>query len=131
MKQVNWVYESNASGIKSYRISRTGRQETESADGLRGTVRGAAELLHDEGLTSDRARSTAAVIIAAAVRVDALSAPPKSRQSLESSAAAAEEAVKAHDQEKIDHGITRLKDLLQIATYSWPFVREVIRILGI
>jgi hypothetical protein len=130
MMQVDWLYEFNNAGIKSYQISRTGRQEAESADGLRGAVRGAAESLHDEGITSDQARTTAAAIIAAAVRVDAVSAPSKSRQSVEASAAEAEEAVKTRDQEQIDRKVTRIKDVLQIATYSWPFVREIMRILG-
>lgn len=131
MKQVNWLYEFNNGGIKAYQISRTGRQEAESADGLRGVVRGAAESFNVEGLTSDQARTTAAAIIAAAMRVDAVSAPSKSRQSGEATASEAEEAVKARDQEQIDRKITRIKDMVQIATSSWPFVREIIRILGI
>lgn len=130
MKQVNWVYEINVQGTKYYVLSRVGGREIETADGLRGAVKEAAQSLHDEGISSDQARATAAAVIAAALRVDALSAPPESRNSAEASASETEEAVRTRDPEKVDRKITRIKDLLQITTYALPFAREILRILG-
>jgi hypothetical protein len=130
MKEMGWVYEINNPGIKSYVISRVGKRELETADGLRGAVKEAAETLHDEGISSDQAKVTAAAVIAAALRVDAHSAPPESREQAGASADEIEEAVRARDPSKIDRRIARTRDILQIMTYSLPFAREILRILG-
>jgi hypothetical protein len=130
MKKMDWIYEFKEQGTTYYSISRVGKQELETADGLRGAIREAAQLLHDEGISTEQAKAAAAAVIATALRVDARSAPAESREPAEESASEIEEAVRADNPDKIDRTITRVKDVLQIATYALPFARDILRTLG-
>src|SRR5581483_3222432 len=96
-----------------------------------GAVEEAALTLRNSGISNDQAKAAAAAIIAAALRVDAHNAPPESRQraDAEANAKEIEEAVRAHDPDKIDRRITRIRDLMQIATYAHPFLTEILHIL--
>jgi hypothetical protein len=130
MKKMGWVYEILAQEAKLYVVSRVGARELETADGLRGAVKEAAQALHDEGISSDHAKAAAAAVIAAALRVDARSAPPESQGQAEASANEIEDAVNSHDIDKIDRGIARVNGILQMVTYSLPLVRDMLRIFG-
>ena len=132
MKRMGWVYEVSEEGIKHYAISRVGKHELETADSLGEAVKEAAQALHDKGISSDQAKATAAAVVAAALRVQASrSTSAENRNRAETSANDIEVAMSTHDRDKIDHAITRTKDVLQIVTYSLPFAREILRILGL
>jgi predicted transcriptional regulator len=131
MLRADWIYEILQDGNKYYAITETGERELETADGLRRAAEHAALTLHDCGITSDRAKAEAAAAIAAAFRVDASSGSPEIRQRAQGSAEDIEEAVKTGDPDNIQRVIDRTRDLLQIATYALPFVRDILRILGL
>ncbi len=130
MKKVNWIYGTRNQGAEFYVMTGDGMRELQTPDSLRGVVREAAQELHDEGIGDDQAKAAAAAIIAAALRVDARSAPPESSKRAKDSADEIEEAVKTRDLDKIDRAITRTRDILQIVTYSLPFARDILHILG-
>jgi len=131
MLKMDWLYEIERDGNKYYVIAEAGKRELETANSLRRATENAARTLHDCGISSDQAKAEAALAIAAALRVDARTGPPESRQRAEGSAEEIEEAVREGDPDKIQRGIDRTKDLLQIATYALPFVRDILRILGL
>jgi hypothetical protein len=134
MKEMDWIHpttiERNHSRLAGYAISKTGKRELKTPEGLRSAVEEAAEALPNEDVNGDQAKLAAASVIAAALRVHARTAPPESRERAEASADEIEKAVRAHDTNKIDRGIGRARDILQIMTYSLPFVREILRIFG-
>jgi len=130
MNKVGWVQEFDDHGLKSYRISKAGKQELKTAYGLYEAVREAAHTLHDQGVSGDQAKATAAAVIAAALRVDARSGPSDSRTHAAASANEIEDAVRARDPARVDRIVTRTRDTLQIATYALPFVRDILRIIG-
>ncbi len=86
MKRMGWVYEDTEGGTQYYAINRVGKQELETADGLGGAVEEAAQMLHNQGLSGDQAKATAAAVIAAAFRVHARSASSENRKREEASA---------------------------------------------
>ena len=131
MLRADWIYEIQQDGNKYYAIAESGKRELKTADGLRRAAEQAARTLHDSGISSDQAKADAAAAIAVAFRVDSSSGPPESRERAQGSAEEIEEAVKTGDPEKIQRVIDRTKDLLQIATYALPFVRDILRILGL
>jgi hypothetical protein len=133
VNKIGWVHEFNEEGVRNYRITKAGKQELETASGLGGAVREAAQTLHDKGISGDQAKATAAAVVAAALRVQARSSSPETNARAEASADDIEKAVETHDPAKIDRAITRTKDILQIMklTYSLPFMREILRIFGL
>jgi predicted transcriptional regulator len=131
MLRADWVYEIPQDGNKYYTIAEAGERELETADGLRRAAEQAALTLHDCGIGSDQAKVEAAATIAAAFRVDASVGSPENSQRAQGAAEAIEEAVKTGDPDKVQRVIDRTKDLLQIATYALPFVRDILRILGL
>lgn len=134
MLKMGWIYattiERDNAHLKVCVISKTGKRELKTADGLRVAVNEAAEALRDEGINADQAKVVAGSVTAAALRVEARTGPSESRERAEALADEIEKAVKARDSSKIDRAIGRTRDVLQIITYSLPFVREILRILG-
>jgi hypothetical protein len=104
---------------------------TRRSPGLRGAAERTALTLYGCGISSDQARAEAAAVIAAAFRVEASVGKPENSQRAQGAAEEIEEAVKTGDPDKIQHVVDRTKDLLQIATYALPFVRDILRILGL
>ncbi len=131
MTRLGWVHEFPEQGTKYYAISRAGKHELETADGLGQVVKEAAQTLHDKGISGDQAKATAAEVVAAALRVQARSASSENRKRAEASANEIEKALRTRDPGEIDRTLTRIRDTLQIVTYSVPFVRDILRILGL
>lgn len=131
MLRADWVYEILQDGSKYYAIAETGERELESADGLRRAAERTALTLHDCGISSDQAKAEAAAAIAAAFRVDASAGSTENSKRAQGAAEEIEDAVKTGDPDKIQRTIDRTKDMLQIATYALPFVRDILRILGL
>ncbi len=131
MVGVDWVYEVQKDGTTRYVISESGRRELQTADGLRGAVEEAALELRDRVITSTQAKVAAADLLAAALRVDARTAPPESyqRADAEGKAKDLEEAAKTRDPSKLDYRLDKIKNLLQIATSAYTFATEILHII--
>jgi len=131
MKKVNWIYEVNEQGVRFYVVTNDGNRELETPVVLREVAKQAAREIHDEGISNDQAKAAAATVIATALRVDSRSAPAESSKRANDAANEIEEAVRTRDPDKVDHAIGRTRDVLQIVTYSLPFARDILRILGL
>jgi len=130
MMKVNWLYKIDGTGIEEYAVSQPGMQELKTADHLRLTVEEAVEILRVEGIGDERGRVEAAAVIAAALRIDARSAPSGSTEQAKALANQIQDAARERDSNKIGQGISLINGVLQMATYAFPLVREVLRILG-
>jgi hypothetical protein len=129
MKHMNWINKHEPQNEDMFVISEDGKHELETANGLRRAVEKAAQAFHDPEISADQAKERAALAIAALLHTRAV--PPESRQRAEEAAKEIEEGVRAHDPDKIDHGITRTRDLLQILTLALPILRDIGRFLGL
>jgi hypothetical protein len=135
MKRVDWLWKDSVQVGYEYRhyyvITRTGRQELETATGLGWAVKEAAQKLQDSQISKEQAMAAAAEVVAAALRAHARSDPSENSEREEASAGEIEEAARTHDPERIDHAIARTKDLLTILNISFPFIRDILHIFGL
>jgi hypothetical protein len=112
-------------------MAEAGTLELKSAGTLRQAADSTARTLHESGMSSEQAKAEAAVAVAAALRVDARTAPAETRQPAEATAHDIEDSVARHSTESVDRAIARTKDILQIASYALPFARDIFRVLGL
>jgi hypothetical protein len=127
---MDWVYRDPACA-NWFTLAEAGMLELKSAGALRRAVGNTAQKFPQRRLTKKQATAEMAALTAAALRVDASTAPPGTREPAEAAARDIEDAVRKKDPEEIDRVLARVLSILQIAGYALPYARDIARVIGL